>query len=161
MKKVLVMSIMAALCICIATSGCSNKEDVFDSIVEAIRTEDKETLKGFFSEQAINDCKDIDLSINYLFDYIQGNIVKIEYDKLNEERSKDYGKVQISIRKWYKIETSEENYVLFLLVHERDDENPANKGLYMVMICREGEDKAEPYLYPGIETLCAGVYMPE
>jgi len=53
-------------------------DDRMKQIVEAIKNQNKEDLKKLFSKQALSEANDFDENTDYLFDFIQGEIISWE-----------------------------------------------------------------------------------
>lgn len=87
MKQILVFLLIASmLFLCSCSLGESrvqmlNKDNDegkadarLEQIIEAIQSKDKDSLKTVFSKQALNEAEDLDGRMDYLFNFVQGNI---------------------------------------------------------------------------------------
>lgn len=144
-----------------------NKEDEgktadarFEQVVEAIKDQDKEALKSIFSEEALDETKDIDGGIDYLLGFIQGDIKSWENIKWSSGDNADSGNSVIKeIRSWYKVSTDKNEYLFFLLDYSKDTENPDNVGLYTLRAIK-AVDKDTQFIY-WQDMKIAGIYKPE
>lgn len=143
-------------------SNDEEKADILlEEIIEAINKEDKDSLKSIFSVQALNEAEDIDGRINYLFDFVQGNIESWEtivHGATNE--SIDHGSKVKSSMSWYYVDTEDQKYLLFFVEYTIDTDNPDNIGVYMLQVIKS-EDKETQFEGFGPNTRCAGIYKPE
>jgi len=120
-----------------------NAATQIEQIISSIKNKDRETLKSLFSEKAINDTKDFDDNIDYLFSFIKGKI-----DSWNKSSgptvfdSNDYGHVIKEVNSYFYITTDEQKYFFLLRDYPVDTDHSDNVGLYMVLVVRaEDENK--------------------
>ncbi len=88
---------------------------MFASILEAIKNKDSEAIKGLFSKQALAEDKNIDASIEYLFNLFDGEVVSWERDTLSSDESFRNGKSYNLIHSWYTVNTKDHIYLFLLL----------------------------------------------
>ena len=62
-----------------------------EQILDAIKDKDRETLRSLFSQKALEEAKEFDDGIDYLFDFFQGNIDSWERDAWSLDNGKDAG----------------------------------------------------------------------
>ena len=131
---------------------------MFTSILEAIKTKDSEAIKGLFSKQALAEDKNIDASIEYLFNLFDGEVVSWERDTLSSDESFRNGKSYNLIHSWYTVNTKDHIYLFLLLNYERNTINPDLQGLYTL----HGIDSQYAKTQWGnwVELEFPGVYMP-
>jgi len=129
-------------------------------IVEIINNKDKEALKKIFSEQALNEAIDLDERIDYLFDFINGEITSWEKrvggsstDSVNK------GKKEKTLMSWYIVNTNNQNYLIAFCEWLIDTENPENVGVYMLYLIKAEDEKQFKGFGP--TTRYAGIYKPE
>ena len=53
----------------------SAANDKFSELIDAIQTQDINTLKSLFSKNALKEAENLDESIRHLFDYFQGELI--------------------------------------------------------------------------------------
>lgn len=146
MRKKLICIFLFVLLLC---SGCGanltsindtakSDDDIADEciekIVEAINSNDKEAITEMFSVAALSeiDMTIFEQGIDDLFSLWQGEM--LEYDgELSTATNKHSGKIMHSINGFYDIETTEAMHHLLFLSVIRDDENPDNVGLSMIV----------------------------
>lgn len=142
----------------------SNNEEKADArleeIIKAINDEDRESLKLIFSEHALTEAEDIDGRIDYLFNFVEGNIESWEtiVHGATSEAINNGSKVKSSMS-WYYADTPNQKYLIFFVEYIDDTGNPSNIGVYMLQVIK-AEDKDTQFEGFGPNTRCAGIYMP-
>lgn len=132
-----------------------------EQLIEAIKNEDKDELESIFSEKALNEAEGIEDSIDYLFDYFQGNVEGWERFRFSGNTSVDNGKKSESLVSWYTVETDQESYMFFIIDFTKDTINPDNEGLYTLRVIKaEDEDKDKEFGYVEDMTI-PGIYIPK
>lgn len=129
-----------------------------EQILDAIKNEDREGLKSLFSKQALDEAKDFDSEIDYLFDFVQGDVDSWERDKWSSDESIDKGKNSEMIRSWYTVNTHKEKYMFFIIDFTEDTINPNNAGLYTLRVIK-AEDRDTQFTY-WQDMQIAGIYRP-
>ena len=164
MKKciMIILSIVTALLLCSCKVGVG-KMGIFDAddkaiderfkqIVEAIENHDKDTLVSMFSAQALNQIVDFEAQVDYLFEFIQG---EIEFwgrtggpgssEGVNDDGS---GRTWKEIRATYDIKTSEQIYHVSLQEITKHSQDSDKVGISSFCIIN-AEDWGEEYNYWG------------
>lgn len=132
-----------------------------EQIIEAIKNKDKDSLKKIFSKQAINEAEDLDGRIDYLFDFVQGNIESWEtIVHGNAYESINHGSRIKKSSSWYYVNTDKQKYLFFFLDNTIDTDHPENVGVYMLQVIK-AEDKETQFDGGGLKTGCAGIYKPK
>ena len=131
----------------------------FAEIVEAIEGKDREKLKNTFSNKALNEATDIENEIDYLFDLIKGDDISWEHSKWLSNGSVRDGKKSSMIVAWYKLTTSEDSYLFFIIYYNIDEIEPDNKGLYSLRAIKEVDRETEFTYWQDMEI--PGIYIPE
>lgn len=132
-----------------------------NQIIEAIKSKDKDSIKAMFSKQALNEAEDIDGRIDYLFNFVQGNIES--WDTIVHGATTESINRGSRIKKsssWYNVNTNKQKYLLFFLECVTDTDHPENVGVYMLQLIK-AEDKETQFDGGGPKTLCAGIYKPK
>ena len=131
-----------------------------EEIIEFINKKDKNALKEIFSEQALNEASDIDERIDYLFEFVQGEIKSWEVISHGSSTdSIDHDKREKTSMSWYYMNTDNQKFLIAFLEWLIDTENPENVGVYMLQVIK-AEDK-EQFKGFGPSTRYAGIYKPE
>lgn len=131
-----------------------------EQVVEAMEDKDKDALKTMFSEQASEEAEDFDGRMDYLFEFVQGNIeswkaiVSGAVDETNH-----YGHKVKKSRSWYTVTTDQEEYLFFLVEYTEDTDHPENVGLYMLQVIKAKDQDTQ--FDGGQNILCAGIYKPD
>lgn len=119
-----------------------------ETILTAIKEEDSDTILKMFSKNALKEIGDPQ-SIEALFSFPASSITS--WDKLGSNLNEDihHG----ILKKWgvygYKLHAEDAEYVLWIEMHLRDDEEPDNEGLYSIDIYEVGCE-ASKYSAPGV-----------
>ena len=132
-----------------------------EQIIEAVKNKDKDSLETMFSKQALNEAEDLDGRMDYLFNFVQGNIESwktIVHGATNE--SIDHGSRVKGSSSWYYVNTDKEKYLFFFKECIIDTKHPENVGVYMLQVIK-AEDKEEQFDGGGPNTACAGIYRPK
>jgi hypothetical protein len=129
-----------------------------EQIISAIKEKDREALKSLFSKKVLEEANDFDNGIDYLFDFLQGDIDSWERDGWSSSESIEFGKKSLMIRSGYKVITNEEEYLFFVVDYNEDTINPDNAGVYMLQVTTWVDSDN---LGSWQERLCAGIYQPE
>jgi len=132
-----------------------------EQIIEAIKSKDKDSLKTVFSKQALNEAEDLDGRMDYLFNFVQGNIESWEtIVHGNAAESINYGSRIKKSQSWYYLNTDKEKYLIFFLECTIDTDHPENIGVYMLQVIK-AKDKDTQFDGGGKKTRCAGIYKPK
>jgi hypothetical protein len=132
-----------------------------EQIIEAIKSKDKASLKTIFSKQALNEAEDLDGRMDYLFNFVQGNIESwktIVHGATTE--SIDHGSRIKKSSSWYYVNTDKQKYLVFFWEYIIDTDHPENVGMYMLQVIK-AEDKETQFDGGGSKTGCAGIYKPK
>lgn len=130
-----------------------------EQVVTAINGQDKEALKEMFSKQVLDEAEDLDGRIDYLFEFIQGDIVSWAREAGNVDSSSNYGIRQTDSKYEFSIKTEQSEYMIFIFEVTENTEYPENVGLYMLQVY-EPKDRASQFDW-GNEKKCAGIYLPD
>lgn len=128
-------------------------DDRLEQVIESIEKKDKSSIKAMFSERSLNEAKDLDEGIDYLFTLIEGNIESWERIGGSVDESDDYGQKIVKSRYRYDVYTDQEQYLFSILEYTKDDNHPENVGVYSLKVINV-KDK-EPIFSD------AGIYKPE
>lgn len=146
MKKILLL-----ICsIIIIVSGCSVKTDEnkyvknaisetkLENLIDAINNRDVNSVKLLFSQQALQDAKNLDENIEYMFDIVDGDIVSHSYIvRVTTTTVKDGKRIQKE-RAWSDVVTNtQKTYRVLFAVYLQDDYNSNREGLYAIQVLPE------------------------
>lgn len=141
-------------------SDDSQKADArLEQVIKAIENHDKDALKAMFSKQALDEAEDLDGRMDYLFEFVQGNIKSWEREAGGVDVSKSSGHKEKKSRYWFTVKTDKEDYLFFILEYPEDTEHPENVGLYMLQVIKAEDEDTQ--FDGGQDILCAGIYRPE
>jgi len=131
-----------------------------EQVIEAIGNRDKNALQAMFSQQALAEAEELDERMDYLFDFIQGEIQSWEEIVAGAtSESISQGHKFKKSRSWYTVTTDKEEYLFFLLEYPVDTEHPENVGLYMLQVIKAEDEDTQ--FDGGQHILCSGIYRPE
>jgi hypothetical protein len=113
-----------------------------------------------FSEQALDEAKDLDGRIDYLFEFIRGDIVSWESRVSGATNgSSNHGHKRRRSQSWYSVKTDVEEYLFYLVEYTEDTDHPENVGLYMLQVIEMKNKKTQ---FHGINRkIHAGIYIPD
>lgn len=110
-------------------------EEKGKTLVEALQSKDADTIKGMFSEYALNHIKDFDEKLAEMMQFIQGNVVSVEAEHAGTSGS--YGE------EFYKstgcsvvVKTEQKEYELYFIEIFKSDKD-SRIGLYSLTISSE------------------------
>lgn len=166
-KYIIAVSLAASL---VLLSSCLGRGTVYsddgqkanarlEQVIEAIENRDKIALRAMFSQQALAEAEELDERMDYLFDFIQGDIELREELGGTVYESVRGGRTVKESKYLYTVTTDIESYLFFLYEYTVNTEYPENVGLYMLQVIQE-EDR-DTQFDGGQDILCAGIYRPE
>jgi len=130
-----------------------------EQIIEIINNKNKEALKNIFSEQALEEAIDLDERIDYIFDFINGEITSWESIARGSTTNYNRGEKIINSGARYYINANEQKYFVYLCEYFVNTTNPEKVGVYLLQII-EAENEEERYNGdPRNEWF--GIYKPE
>lgn len=129
----------------------------FEQVIESIKTKDRDMLKAIFSEKALGEAEDLDEGIDYLFEFVKGDIESWKQETVGVSELNNSGKVK-KVRSWYNVKTNQEEYIFLIVEYTVDISNPQNIGVYMIQAIKS-EDR-DLIIITGQSNLCAGIYRP-
>ena len=146
-KSVILFAIiaMALLSSCVGgrsvtTSEGQRADARMEQIISAIKVKDRETLKSLFSKKALKEADDFDGGIDYLFDFLQGDIKSWERDGWASSESIKHGKKSLLVRFAFNVHTDIDDYLLFVMDYSMDTIDPKNEGVYTLEITRLADE---------------------
>ena len=105
-----------------------------EQMISAIKEKDGEALKALFSKKALGEVVDFDTDVEYLFEFLQGEIESWERDGASTDESIRSGKRSLMIRFAINVNTDREVYRFFVIDYSTDTINPDNEGVYMLEV---------------------------
>ena len=110
-----------------------------------------------FSNQALSETTDIYEDIDYLFEFIQGDITHCNRQSWASSEVIERGKKSLMVRSEYKIITDKEEYWFYIIDYSIDTINSYNAGLYMLEVMTWEDSDRLLYDVSWQERLTAGV----
>jgi len=126
-----------------------------EQMISAIKEKDGEALKALFSKKALEEACDFETDVDYLFEFLQGEIESWERDGASTDESIRSGKRSLMIRFAFDIKTDKNLYECYLIDYSTDSINPDNEGVYML----EVKLADSPNTGPWEERMRAGIYI--
>lgn len=133
--------------------------DRLEQIIDAIKNQDKDSLKKMFSQQAEDIAVELDAQIDYLFEYIQGSIKSWDDQVGSVNESTNNGYIVKSSGYSYTVKTEKQEYLFYLVECIENTDHPENVGLYVLQVMKL-EDKGEHFHGGGPKSLPAGIDIP-
>lgn len=127
-------------------------------VLDAIKSNDKESLKSMFSKQALNEAKDFDGSIDYLFEFFQGKDISWERNGLSVYETINYGHKTMQLYSTYYVNTDIQEYIFDLIECIVDSDNLENIGLYTLRVIKAEDEET---LFCKYQDMKAGIFKPE
>ena len=166
-RIVLMMTVMMVCMLLLGSCFFGGRGMIFDDtgakadrrmeqIMEAIKNKDKEALKALFSDKALAEAEDFDNRVDYLLDFLEGDIDSYERDGLSADGSIRQGKESQMIRSGYRVVTEEEEYFFYVVDYDPDTIDPDNAGVYMIQVTKWADSNN---LGPWQERLSAGISL--
>ena len=129
-----------------------------EQVLDAIKSKDNETLKSMFSKQALDEAEDFDDSIDYLFEFFQGEDICWESNGMSVDETNDYGHKTKKLDSMYYVNTDKQKYIFYLIECTIDTDNPDNIGLYTLRVIKAEDRDTQFCKYQDMK---AGIYKPE
>ena len=155
----------ALLCSCVKSDSIpffADKDSAFadacmEELYDAIKHQDAENIKAIFSKKSINEAIEMDMKIDNLLSFVQGELISWHRDESPIVfDTVEYGRKTKQLVTWYNLNTTEQSYSVLLIDYPIDTIDAENAGLYSLMILRtEDENKLEgtweEWMVPGIK----------
>lgn len=114
-----------------------------DNLYNAIKENDKEVVKKTFSNKACSDAGNIEVQIDGLFEFINGELLSWNREESPVvEDYAEFGKTAKHEMFWFSLKTSEDVYSVFLSYYPTENINPDNKGIYSMLIIRKCDENS-------------------
>lgn len=165
MKKTLLLLLIIGLILILASGslcGCSMRKSFlmmddesiankqFEKLIDAIQTQDINTLKSLFSKNALKEAENLDESIRHLFDYLQGELVSYNnWGGPGVKAEMEYGDYQEVYDATYDFETAQDKYRLWMEIITVDTTDADNVGIRSLYIIRFEDDTRTDFAYRG------------
>ena len=129
------------------SSVANNK---FSELIDAIQTQDINTLKSLFSKNTLKEAENLDESIRHLFDYLQGELVSYNnWGGPGVKAEMEYGDYQEVYDATYDFETAQDKYRLWMEIITVDTTDADNVGIRSLYIIRFEDDTDQNCAYWG------------
>jgi len=117
----------------------SNKEEfaieICANVLKAIENKDKETLKSFFSKQALAEAENFDAGVEYVFDLCKGTDSTITRGGAPIQNHHELGKNSSYTELNCDFSISENNYHIYFEYWFENEANHDAVGIYSMKIC--------------------------
>lgn len=130
----------------------------FESILDALKRQDKSAIKSMFSKQALTEAVDFDVHLDYLFEFFQGEVLSWNgpFGTTYKTGEDEHGK---KICAWYQVDTDKHPYLFIFIDCPVDTKDSNHVGLYALRVIREEDEYTEFTSFDDIEI--PGIYKPE
>ena len=123
-------------------------DEVFQTIISAIESQDTDTMKALFSDYALGAADDLDGQITALLEFYEGEMTAFERFGPGTRTSKNDGEYYKVIRASYDVTTTAGYYRMAIKFCTVDTANPENVGLCSVYFIK-AEDSDLNFAYWG------------
>ena len=124
-----------------------------EQVLEANETGNRDLLKSLFSEYALQKTTNLDEGIDYLFEFVQGDIKSWKKRGGYSGGPRHYGHNIKSSLYWFYVDTEVEHYLVTIEEYTEYTDEPEKVGVYKLLVTTlEGEDN----IFEGL-----GIYIPE
>ena len=128
----------------------THANEIFDGLLNVIKTKDKNKLRSMFAKNAINLTSDFEAQIDALFEYYSGVFVSyndwagpsVEYSREDDEEIK----IMYST---HDVDTGKEIYRIAIRRVDIDTSNPDNVGIWSLYIIKKEYNEDLDYAYRG------------
>jgi hypothetical protein len=128
-------------------------------IIKALKNKNKDELKAMFSKQVLIEDKQMDINIEYLFKFFQGDVVSWERrGGLITDWNNDDGNKTTELKSFFYVDTNKQKYIVFLLEYTEDTFHPENVGLYTLRLIKKEDEKTQFGYWQDMKK--AGIYRP-
>ncbi len=151
------VSVMLMCLVVLSLSGCTYKsrgdylakvardedkqsDEMMNSIVDALETQDAEALKNLFSTYALEHAEDLDEKIEEIIDFFLGSNGGYEGNCISERKA-NYGDITLILTGTYTVTNERQEYMVNFITMPQNDEEPDKEGLYLIEVMTE---EAEP-----------------
>jgi len=167
----LLMCVMLSISLFLTLGGCSRlkpfmfiddgdkAEARLTKVIKAIEEKDKTALIAMFSEQALSEAADIKARIDYLFEFVNGDIESWDDRAGSVDTSMRSRNRWETSRYWFTVKTSKDEYIFLLNECTADTVNSENVGLYMIMVIKQADK--DKYFSIGYNEPNAGIFWTE
>ena len=172
MKKIAILLTVLTLSLtsCLALNGTridrlfDTNEQVankrLETILDALKRQDKATLKSMFSATALAEAVDFDEHLDYLLEFFQGDVLSWKApDGIGGGHDVENGLHTKRIDARYIVETDKDKYIFIFVDYPVDDINPDHKGLYALRVLRKEDEDTEANSLVETEK-SPGIYKP-
>jgi len=101
---------------------------LMERLIPALENNDRDALKGLFSESALAEARNIEENIDLIMEYFQGVTTELVSGGASRHRATDTTRMQIGGS--YTVATTKNVYRLIFTYVYADDRNPENDGLH-------------------------------
>ena len=132
--------------------------EYFDEFIEALESKNKDAIKTMFSKNSIKNSENFEVSIDYLFDYFQGEVISYnDWAGPVVETSKENDHIKKIMDSTYDVETNGQQYRFAIQNHTVDTANPDNVGIWSLYIIKLNDDTDPQYAYRGDDKNTPGI----
>ena len=110
---------------------------MMEKIISIIEDKDKEAIKALFSKKSLDETGDIDSQVDYLFEFVQGDVMSWERELWHSGEKTREGGEKVVISSWYLVETDEDKYLFFLSDTTKNTIDPDDQGVSTIQVIKE------------------------
>ena len=129
------VSMLLSSCNGLVFNEDKHAETRMETIVSAIKEQDKDTIKSLFSKKATDEAEDWEENLSTLLNVLGDGITSYSMKQAKECRtSAENGKKSIMMTYSFYIITETERYLFLLIDYPMDTKDTNNEGIYMLEI---------------------------
>ena len=118
---------------------------MFEKVLEAIQSEDREMLASLFAKESVDDMDLFYESVDELFAYFKGKVESYDDSSAGGyvATSQNHGQVTQTMQSIYQVKTSEYEYRFVVLFSSINTDNPDCIGIHSLNVINKNEDDPE------------------
>ncbi len=128
-------------------------------ILKTLNNKDAVEFKRLFSKNVAVQLENINLDIEELFAYYQGNYVSYEWAGSHGETTWDHGNKQEILYLSYEVRTSNTEYRFAIQFYSKDTSDENNEGIHSLYLIKREEDTNPLYGYVGDGAWTPGIHI--
>ena len=136
-----------------------NADMRLEQILNALSSNDKDTLKSMFSKRALSEANDFDFNMDCLFEYFQGTITSWEREGGSPSMYMNNGEKSIETSIWGTVVTDKDIFLFSIKDYYIDTLDPDNEGLYALHLAKTEDANVDDGFIYGQDLDIPGIYV--
>ena len=130
-----------------------------EELLEMIKMKDEKGVKSIFSKKALDNANNFDQQLNALMSFFHGDVLSWERNGgpfVHE--TKDHDLLTKEASTWYKVNTTEQNYLFIFIECLKNTEQPNEVGLYTLRVIHPEDEQTQFASWEAVKI--PGIYTP-